>query len=331
MLHTAFCELVGIEHPIMQAAIWPATSPELVAAVSNAGGLGSLAAVFESAVSLRQQMAQVRQLTDRPFAINHVVPLLVEETFAASLDVGPAVISFALGDPGGLVERAHEAGARVIHQVHTARQAQELTGRGIDAFIAQGGEAGGQGLPHGPSTMILVPQVVDIVAPVPVLAAGGIADGRGLAAVLVLGAQGANIGTRFLASAEASAADAWKQAIVRAESEDAVRFETWRAIMPPVRPGAYDAVPRVLATSLSTPGGNAQRKRMSTRSASAAKFFRLWRAGKSTRWCRSPGRLPASCRTSCPRRGSWRILSPKQRQHSPPNVLVPSRESRQRF
>jgi nitronate monooxygenase/enoyl-[acyl-carrier protein] reductase II len=248
MLHTPLCDLLGIEHPIVQAAIWPATSPKLVAAVSNAGALGSLGAVFESADRLRQQIAQVRALTDRPFAVNHVVPLLNEEAFAVTLEAGPAVISFALGDPGDLVARAHDAGATVLHQVHTVRQAEQAAQRGVDGIIAQGSEAGGQGMVQGPSTMVLVPQVVDAVAPILVLAAGGVADGRGLAAALVLGAQGANIGTRFLASEEASVAETWKQALLTTASEETVRFEVWREIMPTVSPSAYPTVPRVLRT-----------------------------------------------------------------------------------
>jgi enoyl-[acyl-carrier protein] reductase II len=249
MVRTYLCDLLGITHPIIQAAIWPATSPELVAAVSNAGGLGSLGAVFESPESLKQQLARVRTLTSRPFVVNHVVPLLNEETFALTLEAKPAVISLALGDPGDLVGRAHAAGAKVIHQVHTVQQAREAAERGVDVIIAQGSEAGGQGLAQGVSTMTLIPQVVDAVSPIPVLAAGGLADGRGLAAALVLGAQGANIGTRFLASQEASAAEAWKQALLKAESEDVIRFEVWQEIFPPAGGSAYSAVPRVLRTS----------------------------------------------------------------------------------
>ncbi len=247
-LRTPLCDLLGIEHPIVQAAIWPATAPELVAAVSDAGGLGSIGAVFESAERVREQIARVRALTNRPFAVNHVVPLLDDEAFAATLEARPAVISFALGDPGELVVRAHEAGAKVVHQVHTVEQARAAAALGVDALIAQGGEAGGQGMVHGPSTMALVPQVVDVVGPIPVLAAGGIADGRGVAAALVLGAEGVNLGTRFLASEESSAPADWKAAILGSESEGAVRFATWSAIMPQAGAGAYDVVPRVLAT-----------------------------------------------------------------------------------
>ena len=246
MLRTPFCELFGIEHPIIQAPIWPAASPELAAAVCNAGGLGSIAAVFGSAERVREHLARVRELTDRPFAVNHVVPFLNEEAFVLTLGARPAVISISLGDPGDLVRRAHDAGARVIHQVHTVQQAQEAAERGVDAIIAQGSEAGGQGMALGVGSMALIPQVVDAVRPIPVLAAGGIGDGRGLAAALVLGAQGVNIGTRFIASSEASADEEWKQAVLSSRSEDVVRFEEWQEIFPREAAAAYPATPRVL-------------------------------------------------------------------------------------
>lgn len=249
MLSTPVCETLGIEVPVMQAAIWPATAPELVAAVSEAGGLGSVGSVFESAESVERQIARVRELTNRPFAVNHVVPLLDEEAFEATLEAKPVVISFALGDPGDLVERAHAADAKVIHQVHTVKQARRVAELGVDAIIAQGSEAGGQGMSLGVGTMALIPQVVDAVAPIPVLAAGAVADGRGLAAALVLGAQGANVGTRFLASKEAFADESWKRAILAAESEDVVRFEVWKDIFPPASEGTYETVPRVMRTS----------------------------------------------------------------------------------
>jgi enoyl-[acyl-carrier protein] reductase II len=249
MLRTPVCDLLGIEVPLIQAAIWPATSPELVAAVSEAGGLGSVGSVFESAESIKGQIARVRDMTQRPFAVNHVVPLLDEEAFEATLEAKPAVISLALGDPAGLLERAHAAGAKVVHQVHTVEQAKRVADLGVDVIIAQGSEAGGQGMALGVGAMALVPQVADAVDPIPVLAAGGVADGRGLAAALVLGAQGANVGTRFLASHEASADEGWKQSILEAESEDAVRFEAWKDIFPPAGGGAYETVPRVMRTS----------------------------------------------------------------------------------
>jgi enoyl-[acyl-carrier protein] reductase II len=249
MLRTPVCEKLGIEVPIMQAAIWPATSPELVAAVSEAGGLGSIGAVFESAESVRRQIARVRELTSRPFAVNHVVPLLDEEAFEVTLEAGPPVVSMALGDPGELVDRTHAAGSKVIHQVHTVEQARRAAELGVDAIIAQGAEAGGQGMALGVGAMALVPQVVDAVDPIPVLAAGGVADGRGLAAALVLGAQGANVGTRFLTSEEASADESWKRAILEVESEDVVRFDVFNEILPSGSDRAYETVPRVMRTA----------------------------------------------------------------------------------
>ena len=248
MLRTPFCELFDIEAPVLQAAIWPATSPELVAAVSEAGALGTVAAVFTTGDALREQIERIRSLTERPFVVNHVVPNFDEEAFQATLEARPAAVSFALGHPGPLVERVHAAGSRVIHQVHTVTQARDAAELGVDVVIAQGSEAGGQGMAAGVGTMVLVPQVVDAVAPIPVLAAGGVADGRGLAAALALGAAGANVGTRFLASEEASTDEGWQRQIVAAESDEAVRFEAWSAIMPPRAPGAYDVVPRVIRT-----------------------------------------------------------------------------------
>jgi nitronate monooxygenase/enoyl-[acyl-carrier protein] reductase II len=242
------CDLLGIEAPIIQAPIWPAASPELAAAVCNAGALGSVAAVYGSADRVKQHIARVRELTDRPFAVNHVIPFLNEEAFALTLEARPAVISLSLGDPAGLVERAHAVGARVVHQVHTVEQGKQAAARGVDAIIAQGSEGGGQGMALGVGTMALVPQLVDAVGPIPVLAAGGIGDGRGLAAALVLGAQGVNIGTRFIASREASADDAWKQLLLDAESEDVVRFEVWQELFPKTG-NNYPVSPRVLPTA----------------------------------------------------------------------------------
>jgi enoyl-[acyl-carrier protein] reductase II len=248
MLKTRLCDVLEIDAPIIQAAIWPATSPALVAAVAEAGAIGSIGAVFGSAEGVAREIEAVRQLTDRPFIVNHVVSQLDEEAFEATLDARPAAISFALGDPAGLVERVHDVGAKVIHQVHTVSQAREAAERGVDAIIAQGSEAGGQGMAAGVGAMALVPQVVDAVDPIPVVVAGGVADGRGLAAALALGAQGANVGTRFLASEEASSDAAWKEQIVAADSEDAVRFDVWKELFPPARASAYDVVPRVLRT-----------------------------------------------------------------------------------
>ncbi|HEX2728253.1 MAG TPA: nitronate monooxygenase, partial [Rubrobacteraceae bacterium] len=246
MLLTPLCDLLGIEYPIIQASIGPWSSVELTAAASNAGALGSLGTSLVPTDRLKDQLVRLRELTDRPFAVNHTLRPLNEEAFALTLEAKPEVISLALGDPGGLVERAHDAGILFVQQVHTARQAYAAAERGVDVIIAQGSEAGGFGGTVG--ALALVPQVVDAVSPVPVVAAGGIADGRGLAAALMLGAQGINIGTRFLASEEAAIAGDWQQRILEAESEDAVKVEFADDVFPPAGLSGYGTRPRVLRT-----------------------------------------------------------------------------------
>jgi len=136
-----------------------------VAAVSEAGAIGTVAALFTTGADLSAQIERVRALTERPFVVNHVVPSFDEDAFQATLEARPAAVSFALGHPGPLVERVHAAGARVIHQVHTVAQARDAAELGVDVVVAQGSEAGGQGMAAGAGTMALVPQVVDAVAP----------------------------------------------------------------------------------------------------------------------------------------------------------------------
>jgi nitronate monooxygenase/enoyl-[acyl-carrier protein] reductase II len=222
------------------------TSAELVAAVTNAGGLGSLGAGNRPLDDLRRQLARIADLTAGSFAVNHLVTVMSEEAFAVSLEARPRVISLALDQPHDYVKRAHDAGSLVMHQITTVKQAYEAAERGVDVIVAQGGESGGFG--GSVSTMALVPQVVDAVRPVPVLAAGGISDGRGLAAALMLGAQGVNIGTRFLAAKESPIPDGHKQMIVAAQSEDAVKADFWNDIMPLPGAAGYFTVPRALRT-----------------------------------------------------------------------------------
>jgi len=179
--------------------------------------------------------------------VNHIPPTLDAEAFRYTLGARPAVISFALGDPGDLVRQAHEVGAVVMVQVTTVAQAVEAVERGADVIIAQGGEAGGYG--GTVSTMALVPQVVDAVSPIPVVAAGGIFDGRGVAAALMLGAVGVNLGTRFLASQEAPIEDEWKQAILGARSEDTIKLDVLNDIRPLPGTAGYGTVLRSLRTS----------------------------------------------------------------------------------
>jgi enoyl-[acyl-carrier protein] reductase II len=246
MLRTQLCDLLQIEFPVIQAGMGPFTGAQLAAAVSNAGGLGSLGASQRPVAELERQLALIRTLTDRPFAVNYLVPTLNEEAFALTLRARPPIISLALGEPGDLVKRAHDAGILVMQQVHTVKQARQAAEREVDVIIAQGSEAGGFG--GTVAAFALVPQVIDAVSPIPVVAAGGIADGRGLAAALVLGAQGINVGTRFLATVEAPISEGWKQAILAAESEDAVKVEVWNDMIPLPGGGGYGTVPRALRT-----------------------------------------------------------------------------------
>ena len=246
MLRTALCELLGIEHPIIQAGMGPYTSAGLAAAVCNAGALGTISTFLRPVQDLRRQLDLLRDLTSRPFAVNHVTPVLDEESFVAGLAAQPKLVSLALGDPGDLVKRAHDAGALVMHQVTTVDQARQAAERGVDIIVAQGGEAGGYG--GNVAALALVPQVVDAVRPIPVVAAGGMFDGRGLAAALVLGAEGVNVGTRFLASEEAAVSDGYKQTLLSAASEDAIKVDVLNDIMPLPGTAGYGTVQRAIRT-----------------------------------------------------------------------------------
>jgi nitronate monooxygenase/enoyl-[acyl-carrier protein] reductase II len=247
VIRTPICDLFGIEVPVVQAGMSTFTSAELVAAVTNAGALGSLGAGNRPVDDLQRQIARIADLTAGSFAINHLVTIIDEDAFVATLEARPRVISLALDHPHDYVKRAHDAGSLVMHQITTVKQAYEAAERGVDVIVAQGGEAGGFG--GTVATMTLVPQVVDAVTPVPVLAAGGISDGRGLAAALMLGAQGVNIGTRFLAAKESPIPDGHKGMIVGANSEDAVKADVWNDIMPLPGAAGYFTVPRALRTA----------------------------------------------------------------------------------
>jgi len=246
MLRTPLCDVLGIDVPIILAAMGSASSAEFAAAASNEGALGIIGSLFRTSAAIKRDIDVVKGLTNRNFAVNHIPPMLDADAFRHTLVARPAVISFALGDPGDFVRQAHGVGSKVVVQVTTVAQAIEAAERGADVIIAQGGEAGGYG--GIISTMALVPQVVDAVSPVPVVAAGGIFDGRGIAAAFMLGAVGVNMGTRFLASKEAPIEDEWKAAIASARSEDAVKVEVLNDIQPLPGTAGYGTVLRSLPT-----------------------------------------------------------------------------------
>jgi NAD(P)H-dependent flavin oxidoreductase YrpB (nitropropane dioxygenase family) len=222
-MRTGLCDLLGIEHPIVASPMGPdLTGPELVAAVSNAGGLGILQAQFCSPPVFRKEIHRVRALTAKPFGVNLLLHFPAEEQVAICLDERVPVLSFFWGDPTPFIARAHAAGVKVIHQVGSVADARRSATAGVDVIIAQGVEAGGH-VAGEVSTLALVPRVVDAVAPRPVAAAGGIGDARGVVAVLALGAQAAVLGTRFLASAESRAHPHYKQKVLQANEGDTVR------------------------------------------------------------------------------------------------------------
>ena len=198
------------------------TGPELVAAVCNAGGFGILQAQMCPLSLLRQQIHRLRSLTSRPFGVNFVLHFPHHEGVQVCIEERIAALSFFWGDPAEFIPAAHAAGITVLHQVGSVEAAIRAKEAGADVIIAQGSEAGGH-VAGEVSTLVLVPRIVDAVTPALVLAAGGIADARGLGAALCLGADGVVMGTRFLATLEANAHPEYKARLAAATEEDTVR------------------------------------------------------------------------------------------------------------
>jgi nitronate monooxygenase len=260
-MRTPVCELLGMEQPIVQAPM--ADVPGLAAAVSNAGALGMLTLTWSAdvAASVRQTAA----LTARPFGGNLVLTEDRHGRLDAALEAGLRIVSFMWGDPSGYVQAVHDAGGIVLCTVRSAEEARRAVASGVDVIVAQGWEAGGH-VWGTVATLPLVPAVVDAVAPVPVIAAGGIGDARGVAAVLALGAQAAWLGTRFLLAEEMPIHEDYRQRLIAAAETDPEWFPdlydvgwpdsphralrnstsaTWEAAgCPPdaLRPGAGDVI-----------------------------------------------------------------------------------------
>ena len=250
-MRTRVNDLLGIDHPILSAGI-PVIGVDLVAAVSNAGGLGMLGVTYLSPAEIREVVGTLRGRTSRPFALNLLVPFCTSAQLDACIEARVPVLSTAWGPPDEAVKRARTAGIPLIHMVTTAEQGVAAARAGVSVVAARGTEAGG-GLVGSVGGMVLIPAVVDAVAaatsgssPPPVVAAGGVADGRGLAAALTLGAEGVLVGTRFLATEEASVAPVWKAAICAAQETDTVYTRIGNLVMRP--PWADVAPGRVLKT-----------------------------------------------------------------------------------
>ncbi len=238
VIETALTRLLGIEHPILLAPMGSAAGGKLAAAVTNAGGFGLVGSGYANAAAIRQELAEAGNTR---VGIGFILWALDRNPAAldVALEAQPAAVMLSFGDPAPFTARIKSAGVKIICQVQTLAQAKEAAAAGADVIIAQGRDAGGHaGTTRG--TMGLVPAVVDAVAPIPVVAAGGIADGRGLAAALNLGAAGVSMGTRFTASRESLWDPAMKAAALAAGGDqtqqtrvfDIVRGAPWPAIYP---------------------------------------------------------------------------------------------------
>jgi nitronate monooxygenase len=215
-VRTPVCELLGIEQPIVQAPM--SAVPGLAAAVSNAGALGTVALTWSDDAG--DVVRETAGLTDRPFGGNFVLTSDHHHRLEAALDAGLRIVSLLWGDPADYVVQVHAAGGVVMHTVGTAEEARRAVASGVDVVVAQGWEAGGH-VWGEVATLPLVPAVVDAVTPVPVIAAGGIGDSRGVAAVLALGAQAAWLGTRFLMAEEMPVHQVYRDLLIAAAETDA--------------------------------------------------------------------------------------------------------------
>lgn len=225
------CEILGTEYPIIQGAMARIAECNLAAAVSNGGGLGIIAAGGQSADWLREEIRKTREMTDKPFGVN--IMLLadnVEELIQVVCDEKVPVVTTGAGNPGKYIARMKECGIKVIPVVANVTLAVRVARAGADAVVAEGTEAGGH--IGETTTMALVPQMADAVD-IPVIAAGGIADGRGVAAAYMLGAKGVQVGTRFLVADECIVAQGYKDAIIKAKDSSTVA--TGRSTGHPVR------------------------------------------------------------------------------------------------
>lgn len=223
------CQSLGIRYPILLGGLLNIGRARLVAAVSEAGGLGILGAGRWNDKQLMNQISQVRGLTDRPFGVNIVIrsPYVAEQVKVV-IEKGIRVVTTSAGDVMRYTPRLKENGVYVIHVVPTVEHALKAQKAGVDAIVAEGSESGGFTSLEELSTFVLVPQVVDAVA-CPVLAAGGIGDGRGVAAALALGALGVQLGTRFLSTEECIIPEAYKLSIIMANDSDTSLVRSKRA------------------------------------------------------------------------------------------------------
>lgn len=246
MIHTRICDLLGIAHPVVLGGMGTATNAALVAAVSNAGGLGTLGTSAFNAPQLDAEIGAIRERTDKPFGVNHLLFQIREDMFQVTLGARPAIAAFAWAKKDqelrDYFQRAHDVGCKVMYMAGEVPEAMRAAEAGADVLVAQGTEAGGHVV--WMASLPLVPMMVKAVAPLPVLSAGGIADGRGLAAALALGADGVLLGTRLMATPEAPIHPNFKEVIVKSDGHDTVLTEIPDLASQRVWPGAMSRAQR---------------------------------------------------------------------------------------
>ena len=221
-MKTRITTLLGIEHPIIQGGMIWASQWQLVTAVSNAGGLGLLGSGSMSAEELRTQIRQCKAHTSKPFGVN--VPIMYAnsaQTMEVIMEEGVSVVFTSAGNPALWTEKLHEKGIKVVHVVSSSKFALKAQAAGVDAVVAEGFEAGGHNGREETTTLVLVPQVCRKVT-IPVIAAGGIATGRAMYATMALGAEGVQMGSRFIATEEASVHPLFKQEVLKAKEGDTI-------------------------------------------------------------------------------------------------------------
>jgi nitronate monooxygenase len=236
-IRNALTEKFGLEYPIVSAPMGSVAGGHLAAAVSNAGALGLVGGGYGDSDWLRTELSTARSETTRPWGVGLITWHTTRNILELTLSYEPPTFMLSFGDPRPFAPAIKEAGCTLICQVQDVEDGRAAKAAGADIIVAQGTEAGGHGADR--STLPLVPAVVDAVAPTPVLAAGGIADGRGLAAALMLGAQGVLMGTRFYAATEALGHESAKERIVAAKGRDTERTRVFDIVRQHAWPQPY--------------------------------------------------------------------------------------------
>lgn len=285
-MKTKMTEMFGIKQPIMLAAMAYVSLPKLVATVSNAGGLGMFNSAANTPEQMRDIIKEIRSLTDKPFGVNATLLLPnSKENMEVALAEKVPILNFSLGKGDWIIKAAHEYGGKVLATVATARHAHRAEQDGADGLIVTGHEAGAHG--EEPTSLVLIPYIASLVK-LPIIAAGGFCDGKGLAAALMLGAEGISMGTRFYLSKECESHEAGKQAALKATITD-----TFRSAKLDGLPGRFLASPAALKLDRqkTISLGKAISGAFEARRTTGASFFKLLISGLRQRGVQDLARL----------------------------------------